>query len=77
MKLGELIGNLSVIIFFANIVLAFVIIFLSRKNPGATWAWVLVLMFIPILGFFLYLFLGQDAQHIQTFTKKNDEDEKN
>ncbi|HHU48199.1 MAG TPA: cardiolipin synthase [Clostridiales bacterium] len=76
MKLGELIGNLSVIIFFANIVLAFVIIFLSRKNPGATWAWVLVLMFIPILGFFLYLFLGQDARHIQTFTKKNDEDEK-
>ena len=38
---------------FANMLFAFIIIFLSRKNPGTTWAWVLVLMFIPVLGFFV------------------------
>ena len=76
MKASELIRNLSTIIFFANIFLAFVIIFLSRKNPSTTWAWVLVLMFIPVLGFFLYLFLGQDIRRIRIFTRKASEDEK-
>lgn len=76
MKVSEIIRNISTIIFFANIFLAFVIIFLSRKNSSTTWAWVLVLMFIPVLGFILYLFLGQDARRIKIFTKKADEDKR-
>ena len=63
-------ANLATIVFYANIVLAFVVIFLSRKNPSTTWAWVLVLMFIPILGFVLYLFLGQDTRRIKIFSQK-------
>ncbi|KIL48728.1 cardiolipin synthase [Jeotgalibacillus campisalis] len=45
--------------FFFNFVLAGVLIFLERKDAGATWAWLMVLFFIPIAGFALYLLLGR------------------
>ncbi|MBF4501149.1 cardiolipin synthase [Savagea sp. SN6] len=42
-----------------NIFLAIALIFLERRDPAATWAWLLVLFFIPILGFIIYLLLGR------------------
>ena len=75
MKVSEIIRNISTIIFFANIFLAFVIIFLSRKNSSTTWAWVLVLMFIPVLGFILYLFLGRMPGGLKSL-QKADEDKR-
>lgn len=42
-----------------NIFLAIALIFLERRDPAATWAWLLVLFFIPILGFVIYLLLGR------------------
>lgn len=44
---------------FFNILLAIIIIFLERREPTSTWAWLLVLFFIPIVGFFLYLLFGR------------------
>lgn len=32
--------------------------FFERKNPASSIAWLLVLMFLPVIGFILYLFLG-------------------
>lgn len=34
------------------------VVFFERKNPASSLAWVLALLFIPIGGFILYLFLG-------------------
>jgi cardiolipin synthase len=76
MNISNLIRNLPTIVLYANIILAFVIIFLSRKNTSTTWAWVLVLMFIPVLGFILYLFLGQDTRRIKIFIQKEKDDGK-
>lgn len=42
-----------------NIALAFTVIFMERKNASSTWAWIMVLFFIPILGFVLYLLFGR------------------
>jgi cardiolipin synthase len=47
------------IILLANILLAAVLIFMERRNVGATWAWLMVLLFLPVLGFLLYLVFGQ------------------
>lgn len=41
--LSILLGSVMV----ANIALAFTIIFLERKNASSTWAWLMVLFFIP------------------------------
>lgn len=66
--------SLTTVIFFTNIILAFILVFLERKNPSTTWAWLLVLFFIPVLGFILYLFLGQNLRKAKVFTAKNDTD---
>lgn len=54
-----LISIFTAAIFIFNIVLAAALVFLERRDASSTWAWLLVLFFIPILGFFIYLFLGR------------------
>lgn len=51
-----------------NIILSLTIVFLERKNPISTWAWILVLTFIPILGFILYLIFGRKLSNKKIFT---------
>lgn len=34
-----------------NILLAGILIFIERRDIGSTWAWLLILFFIPIVGF--------------------------
>ena len=48
------------ILFFVNIILAGVIIFFERQNASTTWAWLMVLVFIPLLGFILYLIFNKN-----------------
>lgn len=45
-----------------NVVLAFFILFFERKTASSAWAWILVLFFIPILGFVLYLLFGKSLR---------------
>lgn len=54
-----LINNLYAPLIILNIFLAITIIFLERRNASATWAWVMVLFFLPVAGFAMYLILGQ------------------
>lgn len=51
-----------------NFALAFTVIFLERKNASSTWAWLMVLFFIPIVGFFLYLIFGRRLSNQRIFT---------
>lgn len=50
-----------------NFILAFTVIFLERKNASSTWAWIMVLFFIPILGFLLYLVFGRKLSNRYEF----------
>lgn len=54
-------------IFVLNIILAVIVVFQERRDAGATWAWLLVLFFIPVLGFGLYLLFAQNLRHIRLF----------
>jgi len=42
-----------------NIFLAIALIFLERRDATSTWAWLMVLFFIPLFGFVIYLLLGR------------------
>lgn len=55
-------------IYLFNFILAFTIIFLERKDASATWAWLMVLFFVPIAGFFLYLIFGRKLSNQRIFT---------
>ncbi|HLR01242.1 MAG TPA: cardiolipin synthase [Virgibacillus sp.] len=59
-----LLGSMIII----NIFLAFTIIFLERKDASSTWAWLMVLLFIPIAGFILYLIFGKKISNRRIFT---------
>lgn len=52
---------------FINILFALTVIFLERKKPSSTWAWLLVLFFLPFVGFFLYLLLGRQLRKKHLF----------
>ncbi|MBD8015371.1 cardiolipin synthase [Microbacterium sp. APC 3898] len=53
---------LTAAIFIFNVILAAALVFLERRDASSTWAWLLVLFFIPILGFFIYLLLGRQLR---------------
>ena len=66
--MAETIWNTVVMVFhfimknivIINILLSLIIVFFERRSPQAVWTWLLLLYFIPILGFVMYLIIGQD-----------------
>ncbi len=53
-----------------NVFLAGLMVFFERRNPASTWAWLLVLFFIPGLGFLIYLIFGKDSKRERMFAAK-------
>ena len=58
-----------------NVLIALVIIFLERKNPSATLAWIMILFLLPIIGIVLYLFLSQNISRQRMFRLTKYEEE--
>jgi cardiolipin synthase len=61
-------------LFLLNIVLAFVVVGFERRKPAVTLSWLLVMFFLPGIGFILYLFLGQDLRKERLFYIKEGEE---
>lgn len=59
MEIGNLITLIVSIITIINITLSAGVLFFERRDVGYTWAWLMVFLFIPILGFVIYIFLGR------------------
>lgn len=62
---------------YINMLLAITIVFMERREPRTVWAWLLVLYFIPVLGFILYLVIGQNMHKKRMFRIKEIEDQLN
>ena len=72
-----MIGNIGFgmgILIILNIIFTGIIIFFERKNPGITWAWLMVVLFLPYVGFVLYLLFGFEANKYSTFMAKGKRD---
>lgn len=54
-------------IFLLNTFFAIVMIFRERRDASSSWAWLLVLFFIPLLGFLLYMLFGQNLSRYRMF----------
>ena len=54
--------------FILNLIFAFTIIFMERRSAGSIWAWILVLLLLPILGFIIYLLFGRQIQRERIFS---------
>ena len=66
----ELLTNILTIIYGLNILAIIALIFFERKNPTLTWAWIMVLTFLPIVGFIIYLFIGHGMSKHKMFKNK-------
>lgn len=67
MELGK---DILIIMYGLNILAIIALIFFERKNPQLTWAWIMVLTFLPIVGFIIYLFIGHGISNHKIFTNK-------
>lgn len=51
-----------------------VVIILEKRNPSKTVAWVIVVTFLPVIGFISYLMVGQNFRKRRKFRRKELED---
>lgn len=58
---------LLAVILILNMLLAIIVIFIERREPSTTWAWLLVLFFLPVVGFVMYIFLGRNLRSKHLF----------
>ncbi|WP_147803713.1 cardiolipin synthase [Alkalicoccus halolimnae] len=59
MEWWDYLGYLIVII---NIFIGFIIIFREQKSASTTWAWLMVLFFVPVIGLLLYFLFGRELK---------------
>lgn len=57
-----------------NMLFATIIVFFQRRDPKSVWAWLLLLYFVPVVGFVFYLLAGQDMHKRKMFKAKEVED---
>ena len=57
-------------LFFINLVLILYLVFKNNLSTEQTWAWVLVLLFMPIVGIILYVFFGRGLSRKKIYTTK-------
>lgn len=57
-------------IIISNIVFSFSLIFMERREPTTTWAWLLIMILLPGVGFCVYLILGQNLSRERLFKEK-------
>lgn len=58
------------IIFGVTILLMIVVLVLENDNPVHTLAWILILLYLPVLGFIFYLFFGRNWRKTRLFNRK-------
>ncbi|MBN2984547.1 cardiolipin synthase [Cohnella algarum] len=76
MSLSSITQNISYIVLLANLILAIGVIFFERRNVGVTWAWLMVLLFLPVVGFPLYLLFGQNLSRLKMYKIKKETEER-
>lgn len=59
--------NLLTLLFLIDFIIALTIIFLERKNPSATLAWIMVLFLLPVAGIVFYFLFSQNIARQKIF----------
>ena len=61
---------IGIIILVLNILFSFSLIFIERKSPTTTWAWLLIMIILPGIGFMIYIMFGQNLSRQKIFKEK-------
>ena len=68
--LGQIAGTAFYVVYLGLIVSTIVVIILENRNPVKTLAWVLVLIFLPVIGLVFYFFFGRNQRHERMISRK-------
>jgi len=68
--MNHVITVLIVALYVYTMISTISVLLLENRNPVKSIAWVLVLLFLPVLGMGLYLLLGQDYRKKKIITEK-------
>lgn len=68
----DVIRRIIEVLFIINDILAVWTVFRSRRDISSTWAWLLVLIVFPYVGFIAYLFLGRQLSHDDIFSMQQE-----
>lgn len=60
-------------VYFLNTLLSIITVFREKRDIAATWAWLLVLILLPGIGFIFYLFIGKKMNREKIFDIKSQE----
>lgn len=65
-NIAEILSKISIpaIIYAVNFIFIFAVLFFDRKSSAARLAWIMVLAFIPIVGFIFYLVFNQNLSRM-------------
>ena len=65
-NIAEILSKISIpaIIYAVNFIFIFAVLFFERKSSAARLAWIMVLAFIPIIGFIFYLVFNQNLSRM-------------
>ena len=66
-SLASLSSHIITALYLVNILFAFTVIFLERRNPTSTLAWILVLFLLPAVGAIFYILLSQNLTRKKMF----------
>lgn len=58
-EVGELVRLILTVLLVVNIIAAIITLFLERRDSSSLWAWILIMFFLPVVGFGLYIFVGR------------------
>ena len=62
------------VLFLVNFIIALTIIFLERKNPSATLAWIMILFLVPVVGILFYFLFSQNIARKKIFKMSQSEE---
>lgn len=62
------------IFYVVAIIVVIILVITDDKSPTRTLSWVMVLVFVPVLGIFLYIIFGQNFRKQKIFSRKGLED---
>ncbi|KRM18825.1 cardiolipin synthetase [Ligilactobacillus hayakitensis DSM 18933 = JCM 14209] len=61
------------VIVIINTIAALITVFREKRDIAATWAWLLVLVALPVIGFIIYLFAGKKLSHEKIFSMQTEQ----
>ena len=67
----KILGIIFLVFYIYTIISTISILLLENRNPEKSFSWVLVLVFLPVLGLFFYILLGQNYRKRKMISRKS------